>query len=103
MEGAVVLHRTAPTSATLHDTSPPRQADPPAGETADLPGALLRDPLSDPDGWMNPNFDDSKWPNALEYLDQRSGHHGCSRRLALSGRLHGSALYLDMQPCVRQR
>jgi hypothetical protein len=26
-----------------------------------------------PDGWMNPNFDDSKWPRAFEYLDQEVG------------------------------
>lgn len=26
-----------------------------------------------PDGWMNPNFDDSNWPNAFEYLDQEVG------------------------------
>ena len=26
-----------------------------------------------PDGWMNLNFDDSKWPNAFEYLDQEVG------------------------------
>ena len=25
------------------------------------------------DGWMNPNFDDSNWPNAFEYLDQEVG------------------------------
>ena len=29
-----------------------------------------------PDGWMNPNFDDSKWPNAFEYLDQEVGIMG---------------------------
>jgi hypothetical protein len=26
-----------------------------------------------PDGWMTPNFDDSKWPRAFEYLDQEVG------------------------------
>jgi hypothetical protein len=26
-----------------------------------------------PDGWMNTNFDDSKWPRAFEYLDQEVG------------------------------
>jgi hypothetical protein len=26
-----------------------------------------------PDGWMNSNFDDSKWPQAFEYLDQEVG------------------------------
>src|SRR6266496_4404295 len=26
-----------------------------------------------PDDWMNPNFDDSKWPRAFEYLDQEVG------------------------------
>ena len=29
-----------------------------------------------PDGWMNPNFDDSKWPQAFEYLDQEVGIMG---------------------------
>lgn len=26
-----------------------------------------------PDDWMNPNFDDSNWPRAFEYLDQEVG------------------------------
>jgi len=26
-----------------------------------------------PDGWMAPNFDDSKWPQAFEYLDEEVG------------------------------
>lgn len=26
-----------------------------------------------PDGWMQPNFDDSNWPRAFEYLDQEVG------------------------------
>ncbi len=29
-----------------------------------------------PDGWMNPNFDNSKWPQAFEYLDQEVGIMG---------------------------
>ena len=29
-----------------------------------------------PDGWMNPNFDKSKWPQAFEYLDQEVGIMG---------------------------
>jgi hypothetical protein len=31
-----------------------------------------------PDGWMNPNFDDSKWPRAFEYLDQEVGIYSVS-------------------------
>jgi hypothetical protein len=26
-----------------------------------------------PEGWMRPDFDDSKWPQAFEYLDQEVG------------------------------
>jgi hypothetical protein len=29
-----------------------------------------------PNGWMNPSFDDSKWPQAFEYLDQEVGITG---------------------------
>jgi hypothetical protein len=29
-----------------------------------------------PDGWMQPKFDDSKWPQAFEYLDQEVGIMG---------------------------
>jgi hypothetical protein len=29
-----------------------------------------------PDGWMQPGFDDSKWPQAYEYLDQEVGITG---------------------------
>lgn len=29
-----------------------------------------------PDGWMNRDFDDSKWPRAFEYLDQEVGIQG---------------------------
>jgi hypothetical protein len=79
-----------------------RRAHPSAGETADLPRALFRDPLSDSGRLDKPDFVDSKWPRAFAYLDHEVGHRRRARLLAISGVLRRQPLDPDDQPRVRQ-
>ena len=43
---------------------------------------------------MNPNFDDSKWPNAFEYLDQEVGIIGVPGYWRYPERLHVAARWI---------
>ena len=51
---------------------------------------------------MKPNFDDSKWPQAFEYLDQEVGIMGVPGYWRYPEAFIGGALDLDDQPGVRQ-